>query len=522
MRMTIERASRRRFLKTVAAGIAVGGCAVSKAAPEASSDFSRRLSDLDDYAAKSMAAWDVPGMAVVVVKDGKVVHSRGYGFRQLGHDERVDEQTIFPISSATKSFTAAAMAKLVDCEKLTWDDAVIRYLPVLGVDPRITIDHIIRHRSGLPLANLLWRSGALSAEEILARLHLLKPVAAPGERFIYNNNMYLVAGTIIEKVSGNTWRDHLRTELFTPLGMHSTYADSSQIASLRNVAAPHATLEGTVQSIERCPVISAPAGGIHSNLTDLAKWLLFHLEPDVQRRVSVLSPARIQEIHTAPADKSENTTPVKPKTPHAPITRYGLGWFFNDHRGHTIVEHSGVQNGFVAWIAMVPSERVGVAILTNRDRVGLNYALRSWLMDACFGFPVSDWSEKVRLDYKNGYQQLLREAEEKFTAAKKQGTTPSNPIAAYAGIYASPLYGSIRITEKKGSLALQLGSRFHGRMAHWSDESFRVTFEEPLHEDWLVTFSSSNGTLTGMSAKEAPWAPDWYEDAEDFGRFERS
>jgi hypothetical protein len=266
----------------------------------------------------------------------------------------------------------------------------------------------------------------------------------------------------------------------------------------------------------------APTGGIHSNLTNLAQWLIFHLEPEVQRRVSLLSPARLQELHAAPSEKSENAIPVKPNTPHAPITRYGLGWFFNDHRGHAIVEHSGVQNGFVTWIAMVPSERFGVAILTNRDRVGINYALRSWLMDACFGFPVSDWSEKVRLDYKNGYQRLLREAEQKFTAEKKQGTTPSHPIAAYVGTYASPLYGSIHIAKEKNGLALQLGSRFHGRMTHWSDESFRVTFEEPLHEDWLVTFSSSNGTLTGMSAKEAPWAPDWYEDAEDFGRFERS
>ena len=397
--MTIERAFRRQFLKAAAAGIAVGGCSVSYAVPEERSDLSQRLRDLDDYASQSMAAWDVPGMAIVVVKDGKVVHSRGYGIRQIGHDERVDEQTIFPLSSATKSFTAAAMAKLVDREKLAWDDAVVRYLPALGIDPRITIRHIIRHRSGLPNANKLWSSGILSTEEILARVHLLKPIAAPGERFFYNNIMYLVAGTIIEKVSGNPWRDHVRDELFTPLGMKSTYSDSSEIESLRNVAAPHAMLEGKVQSIDRCRVILAPTGGIQSNLTDLAQWLLFHLEPDVQRRVSVLSPARLQEMHTAPSEKSENTTPVKPNTPRAPISHYGLGWFFNDHRGHTLVEHSGVQNGFVTWIAMAPSERFGVAILTNRDRVGLNYALRFWLMDACFGFPVSDWSEKVRLDY---------------------------------------------------------------------------------------------------------------------------
>jgi hypothetical protein len=143
-------------------------------------------------------------------------------------------------------------------------------------------------------------------------------------------------------------------------------------------------------------------------------------------------------------------------------------------------------------------------------------------MDACFGSPESDWSEKVRFDYKNNSERLLREAEQKFTADRKQGTTPSHPIAEYAGTYVSPLYGSIHITEKKDGLALQLGSRFQGRMTHWSDESFRVKFEEPLHDDWLVTFSNRNGTITGMSAKETPWAPDWYEEPEDFGRFERS
>src|SRR4051794_23472909 len=129
-----------------------------------------------------MAAWNLPGLAIAVVKDGKVVHSRGYGVRRFGRDDRVDEKTIFPIGSATKSFTAAAIASLVDRGKIAWDDSVIRYMPKLGIDRRITIRHLIRHRSGLPTANMLWRSGALDAEEILARLHLVRPVAAPGER----------------------------------------------------------------------------------------------------------------------------------------------------------------------------------------------------------------------------------------------------------------------------------------------------------------------------------------------------
>jgi hypothetical protein len=170
---------------------------------------------------------------------------------------------------------------------------------------------------------------------------------------------------------------------------------------------------------------------------------------------------------------------------------------------------------------MAPRERFGVAILTNLDRVGLNYALRSWLMDACFGFPVTDWSEKVRLDLKNNAQRLLREAEEKFAAGRNQRTIPSHPIDMYVGTYTSPLYGDIHITNERDVLRLQLGSRFHGHMTHWSDESFRVKFEEPLHEDWLVTFASTNRTITGLSAQEAPWLPDWYEEVEDLGGFER-
>lgn len=515
------RPTRRIFLRTVGAGLAAG-CSGRIAASEASSKLSDRLDSLDDYATKSMTAWNVPGLAIAVVKDGKVIHAKGYGRRCLDRDSRVDEGSIFSIASVTKTFGAAAIAQLVDRRHVAWDDPVARYLPNLGIDRRITLRHAVRHRSGLPTANMLWRNGKLDSAEILARLHLLQPLAAPGERFIYNNNMYLVAGKIVETVSGKAWREYMSSEIFAPLAMKTTLADSLAIQTLTNVAAPHADVAGKLQPIERhCPDVIAPAGAIHSNVSDLARWLLFHLDAKVRARTSLLSQSRLQEIHTAPSKAPSNLVQAKLNTPRAPISRYGLGWFFNEHHGHTVMEHSGTQKGFVAWIAMIPSEKFGLAILSNSHRTGLNYGLRAWLLDACCGLPERDRSEDVRLDYANGYQRQLREAKQTFETKRIIGTSPSHPINEYTGTYNNALYGSVLVTAMNGHLGLQFGSRFHGQLTHWSNESFRATFDDPMHEDWMVTFRSSGGRTTAMTVKEMPWAPEWYEDAEDLGTFDR-
>jgi CubicO group peptidase (beta-lactamase class C family) len=369
---------------------------------------------------------------------------------------------------------------------------------------------------------MLWRSGAFDSQEITKRLRWLRPVAAPGEKFLYNNNMYLVAGQIVECVSGHKWRDFLRNELLAPLRMHSTLVDSSELQGVNNVAAPHAIDAGRLQRIDRyCPDAIAPAGAIHSNVDDMARWLLVHLEGGQSGGRRLLSASRMAEMHTSPqpiaAQASEGA-----KVPRAPIGNYGLGWFFNDYAGRTVVEHSGTQTGFVSWVAMMPQERLGLVILANHHRTGLNSALRSVVFDACLGRPERDWSEIVRADYTNGYQRLLHEAKTQFDANRPPPTRPSRRLSEYAGQYQSQLYGVLRVAEQGGSLRIQFGTRFDGALEHWKDEEFRALFDNPRLDDWLVTFTIKAGEIAGLRVKESPWAPAWYDDADDVGEFLRS
>lgn len=517
--------SRRGFLQTVAASTGVLAVC-SQHLGQAEQDGPDRLGGLDDYVETALARWDVPGLALAVVQDGKLIHAHGYGVRALGVDAKVDAETVFGIASCTKAFTAAAIAKLIDNAKVQWDDPIARHLRSFQLsDPkltaRVTIRQALAHRTGLPTANMLWMSGAFASEEILSRLRWLKPVAAPGERFLYNNNMYLVLGRLVEQVSGRRWNEFLRDELFEPLGMKSTVPDSSGIRGLENVAAPHASDDGKVQRLQRyCPDVIAPAGAIHSNVLDMARWLTMHLEGGRSDGRQILSNARIEEMHTSPR-RAEAKAPAEPQVPRAPISNYGLGWFFNDHAGRRVIEHSGVQTGFVCWVAMMPEERLGLVVLANHHQTGLNSALRSWIFDACLGRPQRDWSEVVRSDYANGYQRLLREAKAQFDAQRPPTTRPSKPLSEYAGVYESKLYGPLRIKAGDDRLSLQFGTRFEGELKHWQDDTFRAAFPNPRLDDWLVTFAVKEGTVAGMQVQESPWAPAWYDDADDLGEFHR-
>jgi CubicO group peptidase (beta-lactamase class C family) len=473
-----------------------------------------------------MAEWEVPGLAIGVVQEGKLVHAQGYGVCDLGARTRVDTETVFSIASCTKGFTAAAIAKLVDDEKLQWDDPIVNHLPAFRLSTpehtaTITIRHALAHRTGLPTANMLWRSGAFGSDDILSRLRWLRPIAAPGERFLYNNNIYLVLGKVVEQISGQRWIDFLRTELFEPLGMKSTVADSTGLRGLDNAAVPHASDDGKVCRIEPyCPNTIAPAGAIHSSVLDMAAWLRLHLDGGLSNGQRVLSAARIAEMHTPPARTEDQTAP-RQGIPRAPISEYGLGWFFNDFAGRKVVEHSGTQNGYVAWVAMIPEERLGLVILANQHATGLNSALRSWIFDACLGRPERDWSAIVRADYTNGYQRLLREAKSQFDANRPPPTPPLRPLAEYAGQYESKLYGRLRVTATDDGLQIEFGTRFEGKLEHWKEHDFRAFFRNPRLDDWLVKFTLTAGEVAGLRVKESPWAPAWFDDADDLGEFLR-
>jgi CubicO group peptidase (beta-lactamase class C family) len=521
--------TRRRLLQGAGmAGLALGGGTVGGVSPAAvrSVEGKDPLRGLDRTVRKAMTDWGVPGLAVAVVKDGRTVLARGYGIARHGEKKPVTEQTVFSIGSVTKTFTSACLAILVDDGKLHWDDPVTKHLPGFQLhDPwvtrEITLRDLLCHRSGLPLGNMLWQNGAFDREEILRRLRYLRLTSSFRSRFGYQNLLYLAAGQVVARVSGKIWEDFVTERVFRPLEMSSSSATTRAFTKKGNAAAPHLQLDGrlrTIQWLNR--ELVGPAGSISASVTDLSAWLKVHLAEGKHERGRLFSATTAREMHT-PQTIIPVTAGDGKVYPKQHFNAYGLGWFVRDYRGRKLVEHSGTFNGFVAWIAFMPERQFGLAILANLHETGINYALRHTILDAYLGEPERDWSTLVKNDYQNGYQKALREGRQQYAHRRVKETRPSLAIAEYAGAYESDLYGKIEVREKGGKLSLRYGVRFVGSMDHWHYNTFRVTFENPILKEWMITFAlDDRGRVKTLHAQEAPWAPSYMETS-DLGEFRR-
>src|SRR5574341_459850 len=333
--------------------------------------------DFDAYVARVMRQFEVPGIAVAVVQDGRVVLTRGYGVRTLGESTPVDEHTLFGIASNTKAFTATALGILVEDGKLPWDALVIDYLPWFAMyDPFVTRELTIRdllvHRSGLGLGAgdlLWWPASTYDRKEIVRRLRYIKPVTSFRAAYAYDNVLYSVAGELIEAVSGQRWEDFVATRILQRVGMTGSSVMHSAAAAGGNVATPHAPVDGRVRPV--APFASDnvnPAGGINSSAADIAKWLIVQLDSgrlgDGSRLFTPQTTRQLWRVVTP--------IPFGPPPPELAALRanflgYALGFSVRDYRGRKIVTHTGGLPGFVSRVTLVPDLRLGIAVFTNQE-----------------------------------------------------------------------------------------------------------------------------------------------------------
>ena len=454
------------------------------------------LAGFKEYVSKGIEAWRIPGLAVAVVKDGKVVHLEGYGVRELGQSDRVDEHTLFAIGSTTKAMTAALIGMLVDEQKIGWDDPVTKYLPAFELkDPVVTRETTIRdlltHRAGLGNADYLWYGQENTTDEILDRVRLVEPAYSLRSRFVYQNVMYAAAGRVIEKVTGQPWKDVIRTRIFEPLGMSETLATLAQMRAAANVASPHSNINGHVKVIQNVSVDPvAAAGAVWSSANDMSKWIQFLLDggrvggPEGKR---LLSERAIAELFrpqtTVPETMYPTTRLVKPHW-----MTYGLGWFQQDYRGRAVDFHTGSIDGMIAILGLIRDERLGVFVLGNLDHGELRHALMYTVFDRYAGRSDRDWSAAL-LEL---YGEAAKRGEQARTRAESQrvkGTSPSLPLDSYAGTYNDPLRGKVLVTSENGKLRLRYGTGFEATLEHWHFNTFRAPWTADWRGSTLVTFS---------------------------------
>ena len=446
------------------------------------------LGELDAYFTAARDDWKVPGFAVAIVKDDEVVFARGYGVRELGADERVDEHTLFAIASNTKAFTAAALARLVDGGRIGWDGRVVKYLPYFQLyAPYVTEDMRIRdllsHRSGLGTfsGDLLWYGTSYSREEVVSRARYLEPAGAFRASYGYSNIMFIAAGQIIPAVTGRSWDEFVRTEFFAPLGMNNSVTSVKSLQGKQNVATPHAVKNGQVVAIEWYGWDNvAPAGGIISSVSDMAQWLRLQLNRGALDGVTFFSEESSRTMWTP-----HNTIPVTERSerlyPSTHFRGYGLGWGLMDYRGRKIISHGGGYDGMFSRVVLVPEEGLGMVILTN-GMTSMQTALTYRILDAYLGGDERDWSAEY-LERSEKAREAKAEYWAKVEAERVPDTHPSLPLEAYIGTYGGEMYGDATVTLEDGHLVVQLlpNPDLKGDLAHWHYDTFEV--------DWRKQFA---------------------------------
>ncbi|HEX6369934.1 MAG TPA: serine hydrolase [Longimicrobium sp.] len=455
------------------------------------------LEGLAEYVEQGMRDWEVPGLALAVVKDDSVVMMRGFGTRTLGRDEPVDEHTSFAIASTTKAFTATAVAMLVDEGKVRWDDPVSMHVPAFqladpGLSGQLTVRDLLTHRTGLPNSDFLWYASGSSTEEILRRMRFLRPFATPRSRYQYNNNAYMVAGQVVQAASGMPWGEFVRRRILEPLEMRETLTGFVGLDARGNVATPHAEVDGTVRPIRYLNFDNiGPAGSMNSSVHDVARWIRFQLAGGEWDGTRLVSEAQHREMLTP-----QFVIPLAQYYPAARLARpnftaYGLGWFMQDYRGRKLAMHTGSIDGMTALVAMVPEEKLGLVVFINLDHAELRHALMYRIIDAYLGGPTRDWSAELRPLYQ-GVEERSEAARRERESRRVQGTRPSLPLSAYAGAYADPdsLYGRVTVRLEDGRLvAGAAGGAMTGVMEHWHYDVFRARWDEASMGTSFMTFT---------------------------------
>ncbi len=484
--------------------------------------------DLDTYVERAMATFDVPGLALSVVKDGKVIVAKGYGVRRLGEPSRVDAQTLFGIASNTKVVTAAALGLLVEERKIAWDTPVITYLPWFRLsDPYVTRELTVRdllvHRSGLGLGAgdlLWWPSSTYTRREIAERLKSIPLATSFRGAYAYDNVLYLVAGELIEAMSGQSWEDFVSARILKKVGMNGSNVRHSAAVAGANVAAPHAPIDGKVVPVQ--PFASDntnPAGGINSNADDMAKWMMVLLSRGQLGDGSRLfSEATYRQLTTIVTPLNVPQLPAELAARQPNFAGYALGLNVTDYRGRKVLMHTGGLPGYVSKVFWVPDASLGVAVLTNQESSAAFDSIVYRVADQFLGAPAVDWIASYRA-LQDRQKASIAAEQQKAASARAATSRPSLALSNYAGSYSDSWYGDVVISVEQDRLAMRFTKTpaLVGDLEHWQFDTFIVRWRDrELRADAYVTFAlNPDGTIDQVRMRAVSSETDFSFDFHD-------
>ncbi len=511
------------LLKTIVLIVCLSGIAnLSKAQPLNSQA-------IDALVQRSMKTFNVPGIAVGIIKDGQVIYAKGHGVRSLNTNQPMDENTLFGIASNSKAFTAAALGILVDEGKLKWDDKVRDYIPEFKlynayVSEDFTIRDLLTHRSGLGMGAgdlMLVDDGSdFTIKDVIHNLRYLKQTSSFRTKYDYDNNLYIVAGEVITRITGKSWPEFVEERIIQPLGMNKTAGLTDRLKDKSNVIDAHAAVEGKVQVIARMKfTVGAAAGGINSNITDLLKWvqtLLAHGKYGEGQSKRLYSEAVAQELWTP-------QTILRVRTPgpyNTHFSAYGLGFFLSDVNGYKEVSHTGGLPGEFTQITLLPELNLAIILLTNQQEAEAMFSITNQIKDAYFGKTGTDWIA----DAAKRRAQAIAEAKaitdavwNNINKALQNGQTQD--INLFVGNYADAWLGNAMITLKNGKLRFDAKRSPHmtGEMLPYKGTTFVVKWDDrSMDADAYLTFTlDQEGKASGFTMKAISPLTDFSYDFHD-------
>ncbi len=472
---------------------------------------SKQIDSLTELVLKT---FDVPGIAVGVVKDGKLIHTKGYGVRSLRTMQKVDENTLFGVASNTKAFTAAALGMLVDEKKITWDDKVADYIPGFRlyspyVSSEFTIRDLLTHRSGLGLGAgdlmMFPDSSSFTKEEIIHNLRYLKQVSGFRTKYDYDNLLYIVAGEVVAKVSGKSWEDFIESRFLQPLEMTATAVSMKRVKNKSNIIDPHAPVNGKVQAltIDWSETANA-AGGLVSNVTDLSKWIVVQMDHGKYGNGKQLFSDEVHEEMWTP----QTIIPAQAAPPYnTHFASYGLGWFLSDVKGYKQVTHTGGLAGVVTQITLLPELKLGIIVLTNQQSGAAFTAITNTIKDSYLGIPAMDRVKQMHDRVLRGQAEAKKITDqiEKDIETQQKVVAAKPVLSLFTGTYRDPWFGNVVISLQNGKMRLQSirSPRLRGDVSYYRGNTFIVKWDDRSFDaDAYVMFSlDMDGKPSAMKMK---------------------
>ena len=485
--------------------------------------------DYEAEAKRIIDGLDATGMTAAVMIDGKVVYSGAFGTLEQGSGKPVTTATLFPIASISKAFTTTALAMLVDQGKLGWDDPVRKYVPEFGMsDPWVsehfTVRDLLTHRSGLGLGAgdlVMWPDGNAKPADVINAVKHLKPTTGFRDGYAYDNLLYIIAGEVVGRVSGQSWQDFVTEHIFQPVGMTECAADGSRLRAGQSFVRGHEREAGASvgvpidQRMEFSPTV-APAGGIWCPSGDMMKWAKFWLDGGVTASGQrLISEKQKNELW-------KGVTPVgsgiiKPMGGSTNLQLYALGWFVADMEGTPIVHHSGGAPGVTSNFILIPQKHIAVFASSN-DYMSTAGAWTRQIADKLIdGKQDNDLiASAIKQNDKINAEAKLAVAQ--AAATPKDAKKPSLPLSAYAGTYRDPWYGTVTVTEKRGKLAIDMSRSelLDGPLTPYDGDTFAAIWpDKTMKADAFVTFAVEGGKVTGMTMKPISDITDFSFDFQD-------